>query len=486
MAGYQNWKEQEYVVTNLSLDPLNPRLPEIDKKLSQQELIQELIKYEDVYEIAKSITENGYYPVERLICIKENNKKVVVEGNRRLAALKLLISPESAPSKEQNKYRKLSEIIPLNQIKKVKVTIAPDRKSANHYIRNKHTSPTVRPWKPIQQAKFYKNLVESGSTISGISKEYVIPLSEIKDSLQLLDMYNIACNLHLSENIKNSVLDTRQFPATTLQRAYQNQKIKNFLGIDFDANKKLIGKAKKEEFTKGYKKLITDIVEGNIDSRKLNKNEDIDSYLKSISDHKPNLRKKGKFHINDLVEGEKKPKTSIKKTDEPARKAKKKSTSLIPSEIKCTIENEKIRNLFKELKKLKVEDYINSVSILLRVLLELSLVHYLDVTDKTKDVCKKLKNKHPKQSYPRHYSPTLSEMLNYILCGDDSISNLNPQAIKALRQLVSSSGTIYSKDFLDSLVHNKFVMPSEPQLRTFWEQLEPIFKVTLMEPAIEE
>jgi hypothetical protein len=479
MSGYQDWKEQEYLVTSLSLDSLNPRLPEIDKKLSQKELIEELIKHEDVYEIAKSVSENGYYPVERLICINENGKKTVVEGNRRLAALKLLLSPECAPVKEQKKYKKLSESISLDQIKKVKVTIAPDRKSANHYIRNKHTSPTVKSWKPIQQANFYKNLINSGITIGNIVKEYAIPMSEIRDFLQLLDMYNIACNLELPEKLKEAVLDTRNFQASTLKRVYQNQRIQSFLGINFDANKKLIGKIKKEEFEKGYKKLVTDIVDGKIDSRILNDNKGVEKYLKDISDFKPDT-KSGSFHIDDLVDDEKKPRIVNEDIQKQVKKTTSKLSTLIPKDIKCTVDNEKIKSIFKELRNLKVSGYVNSVSILLRVLLEMSLAHYLDTSGTIKEIQEKRKKNNPGNHHPNYY-PTLSEMLKYVLHDDVKISTLNTQARKALTMLVDARDNIYSKDFLDLFVHNKFVMPSESQLRTFWEQLEPIFKVTLVE-----
>lgn len=485
MASYENWKEKEYVVTTLFLDTLNPRLPDVDKKLSQKELIEELIKHEDVYEIAKSIAENGYYPVERLICVKNNNKKIIVEGNRRLAALKLLISPESAPEKEQKKYRKLSTLISTSQIKKVKVAVAPNRTSANHYIQNKHTSPTIRPWKPIQQAKFYKNMVDSGLTLSVISKEYAISLNEIKESFQLLDMYNVACDTELPENIKSVVLNSRKFPASTLQRVFQNKKIRDFLGIDFDNNKKLIGKVKKEEFRKGYAKIIKDIVVGGkngIDSRKLNQNKDVDAYLKSISEYKPNLKLRGKFYINDLVKGEKKPKIVGVGINKKSERVTKRRSSLIPARFKCDVDNEKIRGIFTELNKLKIVDYANSVSILLRVILEMSLAHYLDQTGQIDIMIAKMKIK-TKGKMSRDYYPTLGQMLKFIL-NDENCFNVNPQAKKLIEKLMSTTDSLYSKNFLDNFVHNKFLIPSESQLRAFWEQLEPIFKVTLVEPVI--
>jgi len=60
---------------------------------------------------------------------------------------------------------------------------------------------------------------------------------------------------------------------------------------------------------------------------------------------------------------------------------------------------------------------------------------------------------------------------------------VEPLARKAITGLLSSKDSIYSEDFLNAFVHNKFVVFSEPQLRSFWEQLEPIFKLTLIEPV---
>ncbi len=43
--------------------------------------------------MAKSIVLRGYFPNEPLLAIKEKDRYVVVEGNRRLAALKALREP---------------------------------------------------------------------------------------------------------------------------------------------------------------------------------------------------------------------------------------------------------------------------------------------------------------------------------------------------------------------------------------------------------
>ena len=248
MIDYSKWKEYPCPVTSLRLDPRNPRLPEANAVMSQRDLIAELVEHENVHSLARSIVEKGYYPVEALIVVAEGGHKYVVEGNRRLAALKLLINPDLAPEPEQKKFRLLSDKAPLAQLKKVRVMIAPSRSSAIPIIMDKHTRSQVIPWKPNARAKFCKQLVDSGMTVKEIADESAIPASEINDLLQLDEMYAIACNLDLPEEIEKQVHNPRKFPTTILYRIYRNTKAAKFLGIEFDSDKHLVGKTTPEEY----------------------------------------------------------------------------------------------------------------------------------------------------------------------------------------------------------------------------------------------
>src|SRR5690606_19569351 len=79
---------------SLNLDVNNPRLKYRGTPLNQKQIIDLLIKNEKVYELARKISEEGYFVGEATIICIENNKKVVLEGNRRTAALKILQDPK--------------------------------------------------------------------------------------------------------------------------------------------------------------------------------------------------------------------------------------------------------------------------------------------------------------------------------------------------------------------------------------------------------
>ena len=82
-------------VSDLSFDIKNPRLSEFDltDDATETDVIQELWEKMDVREVVMSIAASGFFPHEPLIVAQEDGKKVVIEGNRRLAAVKVLLNP---------------------------------------------------------------------------------------------------------------------------------------------------------------------------------------------------------------------------------------------------------------------------------------------------------------------------------------------------------------------------------------------------------
>lgn len=79
----------------LYLDPKNPRLADKEFALREQEnILQFLWENMAVDELVESIRTNGYWSHEELFAVRESGKLVVIEGNRRLAAVKLLLHPE--------------------------------------------------------------------------------------------------------------------------------------------------------------------------------------------------------------------------------------------------------------------------------------------------------------------------------------------------------------------------------------------------------
>jgi hypothetical protein len=488
MIDYSRWKESGVKVINLLIDPYNPRIPGSNASLSQRDLIADLVENDKVIELARSIVDNGYYPVEALIVIEENQKKYVIEGNRRLAALKLLLSPEIAPENWERRFRALSNRIDLNIIKKVKVILAPSREAAAPVIMSKHTRSQIESWSPLMQAKFYKNLVGRGLTVEDISNQYNLQPSEITDALQRYMMYAIACSLELSDEIAKKVQNPREFTITNLERLYKNPNVNNFLGISFDTNKRLVGSIAVNEFKKGYTKIVTDIATGKVHSRNLNTTKEMDDYLGSFAGDAPNLQKKGKFTAETLLSAAVTKGLSSTQGKTRKKRSKPKSTplALIPRAYSCDVNNQRINDVFNELKKLRLAQYPNAVGLMFRSLLELSLGYYLDRTEhliKMRDA-KQQKLAQKGQNLPKDWHPTLTEMLQYVVDKDtDIISNGN--LLRALKKLISQKTDLLSIDTLNLFVHNEHFYPNEEMLRDFWKQLGGLFEIILIEPNMD-
>lgn len=81
----------------LSLDHHNPRLMGAGEGTTDAKIIAELYRSEDLGELLESIAGNGYLDIEPLIVLLDSERLIVLEGNRRLAAIRLFRDPSLAP-----------------------------------------------------------------------------------------------------------------------------------------------------------------------------------------------------------------------------------------------------------------------------------------------------------------------------------------------------------------------------------------------------
>ncbi|MGH9894460.1 MAG: hypothetical protein ACREA0_21260, partial [bacterium] len=87
------WQTKMHTVASLHLDAKNPRLGRETQARAPRDIIQYLFEHDDALEVAESIASRGYFPNEPVLAIREAGKLIVIEGNRRLAALKALREP---------------------------------------------------------------------------------------------------------------------------------------------------------------------------------------------------------------------------------------------------------------------------------------------------------------------------------------------------------------------------------------------------------
>jgi len=150
-------------ISQLKLDPENPRLPERLKGSSEKDVLNWMLTDATLTDLMASIVENGFFEGEALIGINhaDHNSVLIVEGNRRLASVILLKEPSIAKNKtrtvnelaaEANQNHTLTTALP--------VFIVENRAEVANYLGFRHVSG-VKQWPVIAKARYLFGLVQS-------------------------------------------------------------------------------------------------------------------------------------------------------------------------------------------------------------------------------------------------------------------------------------------------------------------------------------
>jgi hypothetical protein len=378
---YSNWPQKEFSLNSLYLDLNNPRLNYGDVVLTQSGIINFLIENESVYELAKEISEKGYFVGESPIICEENNKKIVLEGNRRTAALKILQDPTKYLTKKRAEI--LKENISKNNIdvtKKIGCFISPNRLMANPLIYNRHKGDSLKKWKTGNQYSFLADMIyRDGLTLEEISDSLGLSGTQTIEPLKAINLFLEGKKILEQKNISISVKD---FEFTNLERFYKDADGKEFLGIDFNSETgELIINIPDEEFQKRCTYIFEQIINTNAFSRDFGNKEQKKAYIENLNRNPDfDFTVENQLQNTKSVSSEKKIENeSLKKI--PTPKVNRNITSAsnfyyIDPEETLYFNDEKIDTLFNELKTLpKGKAY--SFAILLRTYLEQLLFLYL-------------------------------------------------------------------------------------------------------------
>ena len=158
-------------VSNLVFDFQNPRLVEFDltSKTTEAEIISVLWEAMDVRELVLSIAASGFFRHEPLIVAQESGRNVVIEGNRRLAAVKVLLDPGLADE--------LNAAVPdITEPAKAALKTLPclisTRKEAWQYLGFKHVNGPAK-WSSYAKSQY----------IADVHRNFGVPLADIAQQI---------------------------------------------------------------------------------------------------------------------------------------------------------------------------------------------------------------------------------------------------------------------------------------------------------------
>jgi len=438
-------------VSQLLVDMENPRLD--NPQPSQLESIRTLVNGQKakIINLTRDILENGLNPSEAMIVmplIGDNQRYLVLEGNRRLCALKILENPDMAldlfSSAAQKQVKEMSLAYQKSPLNNITCVIVSSRDDARHWIELRHGGEQegagIVRWGAGETARFRQRFGQK----------------EIH--LQVLDF--------LEEQGALSPVDRQAVPVTSMKRVVEDRHTRDQLGYDVKDGE-LVVSGDSQKMIGVLAKVASDLSSGQVRTKDIYHKDDrvsyIDRLLKEIeqgqSQANPEAGSSSKSSGGTAPASPSKGNTGKTKRQAPLEKNR---PTLIPQRVKLVIHQARINEMYAELKKLLIQEYPNSVAVLFRVFIELSVDDYIvrnagDFKKKPEDTSYKLSQK-------------LIDAADHLKT-NNKLSEHQARAVKHAAQ--ADNFMAASVNVLNQYVHNPYFKPALDDLRSAWDNLQP-------------
>ncbi len=247
-------------LSSIRLDPENPRH---DPITDERKIIEHLLKDEQVKNLASHIAKYGINPLEVPGVIKSDDKNyIVVEGNRRVCALKLLNDPELAPNSEKSYFERLLRNTGSDIETRTPCYVFNDLQDADVWLRIKHggaqSGAGTKKWDAPEKARYNAKMGRRHSDALGLS------------ILEYAEKYIVE-----SDRIPTGII-------TTAMRYLGNPLFRQILHIDSGRSESnVVITTTFEEFDKVLLEFVTDLVENKKVTSRRNKAE-VEDYAKEL------------------------------------------------------------------------------------------------------------------------------------------------------------------------------------------------------------
>jgi hypothetical protein len=424
----------------LLVDDKNPRLPQpnLGQRDAQRAIAND--QQRKLAKLAEDIVAFGLNLAELPIVMQQKDdlhRYTVLEGNRRLVAIKSLENPEWLigifSSQLLGKMRELSRAYLRNPIESAQCLVVKDREEASHWIELRHSGSQLEgagivPWLADQAARFRAR--SSGLRLHS----------------QILDLLERRGQLTPEQRAK--------IPTASLRRLLETPDIATRLGIEF-RNSQLRLLASETRVAKAVIHIINDLTR--TDKKKL-ATKDIytkEQRVEYANKLPPNIvvvkpSKKGKAVITAAPV---KPKPVVVRPRAPR-------DYLIPTDCVMAIVDKKLIDIEGELRALSLDHHTNAVSVLFRVFLELCCDSYITRLGLQNDILR----------------DRLSKKMKDV--ADDLVSRkqLSESQARPVRHAAAKDTYLAaSVSTFHEYVHNLNVFPQPTDLRNGWNSLQPFF-----------
>lgn len=237
-------KTLEWVsIENLLLDPDNPRLGRDKRRarLDQDNLLKEMSSW-TLEELVDSFAQaGGFWTQDALIVtaeMKDQNKTgnfIVIEGNRRLAALKLLYRAVKGvgepPKWLAERLTAFKPAVDDELFTKLPILIADSRDDVLAYLGFRHVTG-IKQWRPAEKAEFITSLVdEKGLSYREVARQIGSRADVVRQNYQAFKML---IQMEEMENFDWSEVEER---FSLLFLSIRSEGTRRFLGVSLSGDK---------------------------------------------------------------------------------------------------------------------------------------------------------------------------------------------------------------------------------------------------------
>jgi len=224
-------------IANLLLDPHNPRLPKSMGNKDDKEIINFLLSDASLIELMLAIGRNGFFEGEQLLVVPEGDKYLVIEGNRRLSAVKLLHNPTLGEVYKSKIAQVITETPSENIPNEIPCLVFENKDDILKYLGFRHITG-IKSWKLLEKARYLTKLKDDyfpNDTISSASREIAKMIGSRRDYV-----VRVLTGYRLYEAIENNGfysiadLDDTTFYFNYLSDSLSRSNIADFLGVDFE------------------------------------------------------------------------------------------------------------------------------------------------------------------------------------------------------------------------------------------------------------
>lgn len=382
----------------LDFDARNARLT-LNETPSQDELIQEIarVEWKSCIELLKHIVKYGQLsPLENILLLSHGNRYIVLEGNRRLFALRLL--NQHKPTLQLLGERKQTQVESIvkghKPITEVRAVIFEHRVDAAPWITLKHASgqggAAMKPWRAFEKDRdeYNRNPNNCPKTLAFIYTAINLRGSH-KGFADVIDRVLDNGYTNLERIITSSFFEEMTgitISGTMLRSLYGEKYVHNIVMSICEALANKEANSRDLNKTTGLEKFIRSIVEKHESSKTPNEKVELDAKIPQAVDKQSNETPQAPSSAGTqtaLIE------PATKKQQTRTKQNKQKALAgFTPSNL-----GDKLNQMVREAQKLTIHNYPEILFATYRILLDLSCDYYVKekgIDIPSVDICKRV------------------------------------------------------------------------------------------------